>query len=270
MYKMIVLDLDGTLTNSEKKITPRTFEALMAAQKNGCRIVLASGRPTYGIVPLAEQLHLAEYGGFIMAFNGGKIIDCESNKTLFEQKLDDSLVPLIYKQTMEAGLQILTYRGNAIVTTNAEDEYVNHEAFINKMPVVQLADFLNEIEYPVNKCLVVGEPSRIADFEPKIAAQMEGRISVYTSAPFFLECVPLNIDKAASLDRLISVLGITRDEVIACGDGHNDMSMIEYAGLGVAMANAEPEVKAVADYITLSNEEDGVGKVINEFVSLAS
>ena len=104
MYKMIVLDLDGTLTNSEKKITPRTLEALMAAQKKGCRIVLASGRPTYGIVPLAEQLHLADYGGFIMAFNGGKIIECESGKTLFEQKLDDNLVPLIYEQTMKAGL----------------------------------------------------------------------------------------------------------------------------------------------------------------------
>ena len=262
MYKMIVLDLDGTLTNSEKKITPRTFEALMAAQKKGCRIVLASGRPTYGIVPLAEQLQLADYGGFIMAFNGGKIIECESGKTLFEQKLDDNLVPLIYEQTMRAGLQILTYRGNAIVTTDASDEYVNHEAFINKMPVVQLTDFLNEIEYPVNKCLVVGEPKLIADFEPKIASQMQGRISVYTSAPFFLECVPLNIDKAASLDRLVNQFGITRHEVIACGDGHNDMSMIEYAGLGVAMANAELDVKAVANYVTLSNEEDGVAQVV--------
>jgi len=262
MYKMIVLDLDGTLTNSEKKITPRTFEALMAAQKKGCRIVLASGRPTYGIVPLAEQLQLADYGGFIMAFNGGKIIECESGKTLFEQKLDDNLVPLIYEQTMSAGLQILTYRGDAIVTTDASDEYVNHEAFINKMPVVQLTDFLNEIEYPVNKCLVVGEPKLIADFEPKIASQMQGRISVYTSAPFFLECVPLNIDKAASLDRLVNKFGITRNEVIACGDGHNDMSMIEYAGLGVAMANAELDVKAVANYVTLSNEEDGVAQVV--------
>lgn len=262
MYKMIVLDLDGTLTNSEKKITPRTFEALMAAQKKGCRIVLASGRPTYGIVPLAEQLQLADYGGFIMAFNGGKIIECESGKTLFEQKLDDNLVPLIYEQTMSAGLQILTYRGNAIVTTDASDEYVNHEAFINKMPVVQLTDFLNEIEYPVNKCLVVGEPKLIADFEPKIASQMQGRISVYTSAPFFLECVPLNIDKAASLDRLVNKFGITCHEVIACGDGHNDMSMIEYAGLGVAMANAELDVKAVANYVTLSNEEDGVAQVV--------
>jgi Cof subfamily protein (haloacid dehalogenase superfamily) len=266
MYKMIVLDLDGTLTNGEKRITKRTFDALMAAQKQGCRVVLASGRPTYGIMPLAEELQLSAYGGFIMAFNGGKIIDCTTGETLFEQKLDDELVPQIHDLALAADLQVLTYRGNAVVTTDASDEFVQHEAFINKMPVEQLDHFLDEIEYPVNKCLAVGEPSRVASFEPKIARLMAGRISVYTSQPFFLECMPLDIDKAASLGRLLSILGIGREKTIACGDGNNDVSMVQFAGLGVAMQNAEKAVKEVADYITLSNEEDGVGHVIEKFI----
>ncbi len=266
MYKIIVLDLDGTLTNAEKKITPRTREALMKAQQKGARIVLASGRPTYGIVPIAEELEIAKYGGYIMAFNGGKITNWESRKTIFEQKLEDELVPQIYQQAMDAQMQILTYRGEEILATSDTDEYVQHEAFINKMPVAATANFLEEVEYPVNKCLVVGEPTALHQLELKMAKQMEGKISVYTSAPFFLECVPLNIDKAASLDRLLKLLNITKEEVIACGDGHNDLSMIEYAGLGVAMANAEEDVKAAANYVTLSNEEDGVAAVVEKFM----
>ncbi len=86
-YKMIVLDLDGTLTNNKKEITPRTKEALMKAQVKGVKIVLASGRPTYGIMPLAEELELKKNGGFILAFNGGKIIDCSDCRTIFEQKV---------------------------------------------------------------------------------------------------------------------------------------------------------------------------------------
>ena len=97
-YKMIVLDLDGTLTNNKKLITPHTKQDLMLAQAAGVHVVLASGRPTYGIVPLAEELKLKENNGYILAFNGGKIIDCTNNNVLFEQKLDEQLVPLLYQE----------------------------------------------------------------------------------------------------------------------------------------------------------------------------
>ena len=122
--ELIVLDLDGTLTNSEKQITPRTKRALMEAQKQGVRLVLASGRPTFGIMPLANELELARYGGLILAFNGGKIIDCKTGKTLFEQTLDPALVPILYREAMQAGMQILTYQGEGIATTKTEDPYV--------------------------------------------------------------------------------------------------------------------------------------------------
>ena len=140
-YKMIVLDLDGTLTNNKKEITPRTYEALMEAQKKGIVVVLASGRPTYGIMPLAKQLKLAEYGGYILAYNGGKIMDCKSGDTVFNQELCPDLVPMLYDEAMKAGVQILTYQGDGIAATKADDEYVEHEAFINKMPVVEYSDF---------------------------------------------------------------------------------------------------------------------------------
>ena len=265
-YKMIVFDLDGTLTNDKKEITPRTKEALMQAQTAGVHIVLASGRPTYGIVPLAEELKLKENGGFILAFNGGKIIDCSNDKVLFEQKLDEQLVPLLYQEVMKAGLEILTYQGEGIAATNKNDKYVEHEAFINKMPIVQYDDFLNQLVYPINKCLIVGDPTPLHKLELRLAKELEGKMEVYRSADFFLECVPLGIDKARSLDRLISTLGIQRKEVIACGDGYNDLSMIRFAGLGVAMANEAKDIQSEADFVTLSNEEDGVAHVVERFI----
>lgn len=265
-YKMIVLDLDGTLTNNKKEITPRTKEALMKAQAKGVKIVLASGRPTYGIMPLAEELELKKNGGFILAFNGGKIIDCSDCRTIFEQKLDETLVPLLYHAAKEAGMQILTYQGEGIAATDKNDKYVQEEARINKMPVEEYDDFLQQVVYPVNKCLIVGDPAPLHQLEIKLKKELEGRMDVYRSADYFLECVPLGIDKARSLDRLITTLGITKEEVIACGDGYNDLSMINFSGLGVAMSNAADDIKAQADYVTLSNEEDGIAHVVDKFI----
>ena len=267
-YKMIVLDLDGTLTNNRKLITPHTKQALMLAQAAGVHVVLASGRPTYGIVPLAEELKLKENNGYILAFNGGKIIDCTNNNVLFEQKLDEQLVPLLYQEAKKANMEILTYQGEGIAATNKDDKYVQHEAFINKMPVMQYDDFLHQLVYPINKCLIVGDPTPLHRLELRLSKELEGRMDVYRSADFFLECVPLGIEKARSLDRLISSLGISREEVIACGDGYNDLSMIRFAGLGVAMANAAEDIQKEADFVTLSNEEDGVAHVIERFILL--
>ena len=265
-YKMIVLDLDGTLTNSRKEITPRTKQALMQAQAGGLHVVLASGRPTYGIMPLAEELELKRHGGFILAFNGGKIIDCTDNKVLFEQKLDERFVPLLYHAAKEAGMAILTYQGEGIAATDKANRYVQEEAFINKMPVVQYDDFLNQLVYPVDKCLIVGDPAPLHELELRLGKELEGKMEVYRSADYFIECVPLGIDKARSLSRLMAILGIRKEEVIACGDGHNDLSMIRFAGLGVAMANAAKEIQAEADFVTLSNEEDGIAHVIDRFI----
>lgn len=263
---MIALDLDGTLTNAKKEITPRTKQALLAAQAQGVRIVLASGRPTYGIAQLADELEIGRHGGYVLAYNGGVIIDWSNRHIVYEQILDEALVPQIYNAAMEAGMQILTYQGEAIAATSISDEYVRHEAFINKMPLVEYDDFLSQVVYPINKCLIVGAPAPLHELEQQLAKAMEGRISVYRSADFFLECVPLGIDKAQSLDRLIASLGIDRKEMIACGDGYNDLSMIRFAGLGVAMNNANDDIRAQADYVTCSNEEDGVAHVVEKFV----
>lgn len=265
-YKMIVLDLDGTLTNDKKEITPRTYNALIKAQNKGVKVVLASGRPTYGIVPLANQLHLAEYGGYILAYNGGKILNCATDETVFNQELNPALLPLLHDEAKVAGMEILTYQGNGIAATKKQNKYVLHEAFINKMHVEEYDDFKNQVEFPINKCLIVGDPKPLHELELKLLDIFDGKLSVYRSSGFFLECVPLGIEKSHSLDILIRSIGIKREEIIAIGDGYNDKGMIEFAGLGVAMANASIEVQDAADYITYSNEEDGVAHVVEKFI----
>ena len=134
------------------------------------------------------------------------------------------------------------------------------------METQKVDNFLEAIDFPVAKCLIVGEGSRLAVLEKEMYEVLKDRMGVYRSEPYFLELVPKGIDKAQSLAVLLEKIGATKEEMIAVGDGFNDLSMIKFAGLGVAMANAQEVVRQSADYITLSNEEDGVAAVVEKFM----
>lgn len=265
-YKLLVLDLDGTLTNSQKKITRHTQNVLIKAQQQGIKIILASGRPTYGIVPLANELRLDRFGGYILSYNGGEIINWQTKELLYKSLLPDTVLPYLYNCAKENDFAIVTYQDEYILTEHPDDMYVHKEAFLNKMQIRRADNFLEAVNFPIIKCLIVGESDRLSKLEVKMQKHLDGIISVYRSEPFFLELVPPGIDKAQSLAFLLDKTGIKPEEMIACGDGFNDLSMIKFAGLGVAMANAQDIVKESADFITLSNEEDGVAKVVENFI----
>ena len=264
-YKLLILDLDGTLTNSQKEITPFTRQTLIDAQKDGWTLVLASGRPTYGIMPLADTLEMEKFGGYILAFNGGKIIECATKKVMYEQALPDDVVPILYQRATESGAAILSYNGPKILSESPENEYVQYEAFLNKMEIQQTDNFLRDLPMPADKCLAVGKPDLLVWLEEELKKEVGERINIYRSEAFFLELVPKGIDKAASISRLLQMVGLEREQVVAIGDGFNDLSMIQYAGLGVAMVNAQEAVKEEADVITQkSNDEDGVAHFLLE------
>lgn len=264
-YRLLVLDLDGTLTNSKKEISPRNLSTLIRLQQSGVRLVLASGRPTYGIAPLAEQLQMKQHGGFILSYNGGEIIDWSTGEVVYKNLLPDDVVPLLYNAAHQRNQAILTYDNEYILTEHPDDPYVQKEAFLNKMQVRPTNDFLQAAPLPLPKCLIVGHPDSLIETEAHLSLTLQGRISVYRSEPYFLELVPLGIDKAASLAVLLEKLGMTREEMVAMGDGYNDLSMIKFAGMGVAMANAQEPVRKAADYVTLSNDEDGVAEAVEKW-----
>ncbi|MGL4336680.1 MAG: Cof-type HAD-IIB family hydrolase [Turicibacter sp.] len=264
-YKMIVLDLDGTLMSSKNEILPETKQALFKAQESGIMIVLASGRPTYGMVKAAKELRLDEYPGYILSYNGGRIIAVQTNEMIYDDSLTPEICHELYDLSREMNVNIMAYEDEAIVTMD-DDEYIQKEALINAMPINRVADFKQAVTFNSVKCLCTGEPGHLAQVELQMKERLGDRISICRSLPFFLEFMPQNINKAYSLQKLLDHVGLDKSQLIACGDGYNDLPMIEFAGLGVAMDNAVDEVKAKANYVTASNDENGIGLVIEKFI----
>ena len=264
-YRIIALDLDGTLTNHDKVVTPRTRQALLQAQDKGAIIVLASGRPTYGIMPVADCLEMEKRGGYILSYNGGNIVNAKTGEKLFSQFLPDHVLPLLYRYAREHNHALLGYAGNEIITETPDDPYVKEESRINKMDIRQVDNLLVSLEPHPTKLLMTGDPTDMLRAENELVELLGEKMDIFRSAPFFLELVPKGIDKAQSLLRLLSNIDLTPADMIAFGDGYNDLSMLKLAGMGVAMANAAPEVRAEADYVTLSNEEDGVAEALKHF-----
>lgn len=265
-YEMLVLDLDGTLTNSEKKITAATKVAIRKLQLMGKHIVLASGRPTHGIMPLAQELDMETYGGYILSFNGGQIINAKTQEVIYNKFIPSEYIASIYNYAKSFDVNMVTYQNAQIISAFTPNKESEIEAKINGMPIIQVENFLSYVDFPVNKLLITGNPDTLIQMEQELKAKLHSSLNIFRSEPFFLEIMPQKIDKAHSLHRLLSSIGLTANEMICCGDGFNDLTMIEYAGLGVAMANAQPAVLDKADYITTSNDEDGVLHVIEQFM----
>ena len=265
-YEILILDIDGTLTNSKKEVSPKTLDAVIRAQEEGIKVVIASGRPTAGINKIAKTIKLDEYGGYVLSYNGAKITNFQTGEVVYNETLPEEMIPSIYEEAIDSHVGIITYEGNDAIAGNGIDKYNELEARINGIGLREVKDFPDYITFPINKCLLTGEPEHMAEVEQKMKDRFGNFLNIFRSEPFFVEVMPQNIDKAYSLGKLLKHLDLERSQMIACGDGFNDLSMIKYAGLGVAMANAQEVVKQAADYITLSNDEDGVAKVIDKFM----
>lgn len=264
-YKILVLDIDGTLVNFKKEVTENTKKAIRGIQEKGVVVVLASGRPVCGIEKVAREIELEKYGGYLVAYNGGKVINFKTKEVIYEKTMSERYIPSLYNFASKNDVAIITYDEPTAITNKADDEYVLLETGINGLKIKQVDDFISEITEPVTKCLIVGEGDKLAKLEIEANELFGEELNVFRSEAYFLEITPQNIDKAYSLGKLLEHLSLSKEQMIACGDGFNDISMIDYAGMGVAMANAKDSVKEVANFITVSNNEDGIVKVIERF-----
>ena len=264
--KVLVLDIDGTLTNSKKEITPNTKKGIQTILEHGHKVILASGRPTPGMRRYENELQLEKYGGYLLSFNGARIIECRTGEIVYQRILPLSIVSGLYAFAKKNGCGLVTYFGDNIISAFEPDEYVELESRINGMPIKVVENFVDFVDFEINKCLLTATVDKAPELEKQLQEKYGDIASVYRSEPFFIEVMPQNVDKATSLDKMLENIGMTKENTICCGDGFNDISMIKYAGMGVAMGNAQPAVKEAADYITGTNDEDGLVQVIDEFI----
>lgn len=263
--KALVLDIDGTLTNSAKEITPATKCAIQNLMKRGQKVILASGRPTPGMRRYEEELELDRYGGYLLSFNGARIVDCRTGEIVYQRVLPLTLLPGLFHFAKKNGCGLITYLGNEVISAFPIDKYVEIEARINGLPVRKVPNFTEFVDFDINKCLMTADPEKAELLEKELQEKYGNMASIYRSEPYFIEIMPRDVDKASSLDKMLPAIGVKRENTVCCGDGFNDISMIRYAGVGVAMGNAQQAVKESADYITATNDEDGLIQVIEKF-----
>ncbi|MDZ4993440.1 Cof-type HAD-IIB family hydrolase [Clostridium perfringens] len=275
-YKVIVMDVDGTLTNNEKKISKKTKEALLKAQEQGMILVIASGRPTSGLMYLAKELKMDEHHGLLVSFNGSKVIDCETNEVLFNETMSVEDGQAVLEHMKKFKVKPMICKGEYMYVKDVYDNKINYkgepfniikyEARNCRFKLCEKDDLAAFADYPLNKILTAGDPEYLQAHYKEMMEPFKDTLSCMFTADFFFEFTAKGIDKAKALDTVFAHLGYSKDEAIAFGDGHNDASMVKYVGLGIAMDNAVQELKDVSDFVTLSNEEDGIAYALEKFL----
>lgn len=265
--KVIISDLDGTLTNSDKHVLPYTKDIIHKAINQGCHLVLATGRPLFGVTRVIEELELKKYGGYVVSYNGALISEIKTGEVIYEQKIPESLVIPIYEFISSIPeVHIATYQPGYIYSETIGDQYLEIEGF-GCSTAITVVDYLPDmIKDGMFKYVITGDPQLLPGVRVQIEDRFGDRVSTIISEPFFLEVVPKGIHKAASLETLMNYLHYDRSQSMAFGDGRNDVEMLKFAGLSFAMQNGCQEAKKAANFITGSNDEDGVGKAIEQFV----
>ncbi|HBD93266.1 MAG: hypothetical protein A2015_15235 [Spirochaetes bacterium GWF1_31_7] len=261
--KLIAMDIDDTLLNNKMKITFRNRLAIKRAAKKGIHIALASGRPTGSMIEIAKQLGI-EKTGYIISFNGASILELSTGKNLYQSAVNKELAHELIDLSKEHDVYIHTYLDNHIITEK-RNKYTEIESEITGLSIREVSSLKDMVTQSVVKLLMLENPDRLKIVESQLKSRIGDRLSMYISKPFFLEFMGAGTDKGNSLSILADILNIKQNEVMAIGDSYNDQAMIEWAGVGVAMDNANADIKKIADHITGHHNKSGVAEAINKF-----
>ena len=265
-YKLIAMDLDGTLNNDHKIITEKTKAALMAAQKAGIRLALASARPSPGLFKERDILRLQDHQGVLMSYNGGRIVDAETGKVLFETSMDLEETREVLRQLENLPVTPILDDGVQFYVTDKNGYKVDYECKNNNMVCSEVGNLAEFLTFAPIKILMSVQPEELAQVQKQIADFLPESLTVVQTAAFYLEVIPKVINKGQGIRDICKVLGIDPAEVISFGDAANDIPMLREAGMGVAMGNAAEAVKAAADMVTLSNNEDGIAAALEKLL----
>ena len=259
---MLVLDLDDTLLTDDHTISVENAAMLFKAQELGVYVILASGRPTPAMIAYAKELQLDN--SYMISYNGAVITDLKEDKVIFEQTLTQGQIHELYDYSLKSKTHIITYVNGKIVS-ETDSEYIEIEKNITGLEHNKVVSFKEEVQSSAVKCILLEEPTYLKEVEKDLKDAMP-HLSVSMSKPFFLEVAQNGIDKGASIKFLAEKLDILQSEIIAVGNAGNDLTMIEYAGLGIWVDNVDPELRDKGDFIVASNNNHGVAEVVRRFI----
>lgn len=266
MYKLLALDMDGTLLREDGTLSPRNQEAIAAARAKGVSVVLASGRPLAGMEPFLQALGLTSAEDYVLSYNGALVQNVGTRQVLSRRQLTGLDVRELYAlgQALEVNLHAFCAAQGLIAPRNSP--YTERERAVNDVTLTLLDFATLDPAAAILKVMMVDEPGQLSRAISRLPVELYTRFTVVQSTPYFLEFLHPECNKGRGVAALAAHLGLAAEAVICVGDAGNDKHMLEFAGLGVAMGNATAELKALADHITLSNDEDGVAHVIEQFI----
>jgi Cof subfamily protein (haloacid dehalogenase superfamily) len=262
-YRLIAADLDGTLLDSEGQISNNTKKAVREYHELGGLFTLATGRMEDSAIDFADELEVKIP---IIAFNGGKVISPVDRTILFEAAMDPELAVKAYNALKGLNKCMIVYRDKTPYATEIDETTLKYMGRVRRD--IRVIEDISDVICPTTKKILVIDPKmEFAKMREVLTDILGDSMNCVTSDKDFFEVLPVNVSKGRGLELIADSLGIPMAEVIAIGDHPNDISMIKAAGLGVAVRSAESDVLAAADYITSSNNEDGVACVIEKVIS---
>ncbi|AFQ46324.1 Cof-type HAD-IIB family hydrolase [Desulfosporosinus meridiei] len=262
--RLVAMDLDDTLLREDWTISPRVVKTIQKAQAQGVKVTIATGRMPISARPYAEQLELDVP---IITYHGAMIQQVISGEILFRRVIPSPLASKIIQDLYKRGFYAQIYLKNRVIAQTL-NEWSQEYARIASVHIEEtdLSNLLNQEPEGVEKILVIAEETALGNLAPLLLESYGERVHITKSKPHFMEITEGTVNKGVALDALAKRYGIAQQEVMAIGDSFNDLEMILYAGLGVAMGNARSEIKEKADFVTFTNEEDGVAEAIERFV----
>jgi Cof subfamily protein (haloacid dehalogenase superfamily) len=262
-YKLIVSDLDGTLLDSRRKISQRTKDLIKEFIGKGGIFTFATGRMEASVGKYLDYLDISDP---VIIYNGAKVVDIKKGVVLFEELLDYDLAKIALKIAAEYEWDVLLYLDKKIYVNKITD--VIEEYMLKDGVYCEVAGRLDEfLKCEPTKILIIGNPDCFVPYIEKLQKQINTSLNYVFSEHNYLEVLPEDASKGSALEKFAKSINIPIEQTIAIGDNLNDLSMIKAAGLGVAVENAHEEVKRCSNYITKSNDNEGVAEVVYKVIN---
>lgn len=262
--KLIAVDLDGTLLTSTNTISKKSKESIEKVLDSGHKVVIITGRDFYGSIKVARELFDRHEGGLVASSNGALVFDLAKDKPIINHTIPREVVKEMIAYGKSLGLDYLIYHDNKILAEKDDAYDLDFLSKKNKLEVEIIEDLADKLDFDLNKLLFSAQPSLIEKVKSDFEEQFKGKVNPIHSMPQFLDCMPAGIHKGRSLLEIADFYGIDHKDTLAFGDEINDETMIEMAGIGIAMANASDYIKNLADDICPTNDDDGISLYLEE------